>query len=97
MSAMVIFGGHVSGEVTNAQHALHINVTYDFNKYNIASIIPVLHFQRLQSDGRVPHVCVRRPTFPKNNVLVGPTYRTCTQAVYRVALSHLDCFNEVCC
>ena len=31
MSAMVIFRGHVSGEVTNAQHALHINVTYDFN------------------------------------------------------------------
>jgi len=31
MSAMVIFGGHVSGEMTNAQHALRINATYDFN------------------------------------------------------------------
>jgi len=28
---MVIFGGHVSGEGTNAQHALPINVTYDFS------------------------------------------------------------------
>jgi len=45
MFAMVIFGGHVSGEGTNAQHALPINVTYDFscirlysapkNSYNI--------------------------------------------------------------
>jgi len=31
MSAVVIFGGHVSGEGTNAQHALRINVTCDFN------------------------------------------------------------------
>jgi len=34
MSTMVIFGGHVSGEETNARHAGHalrINVTYDFN------------------------------------------------------------------
>ena len=32
MSAMVIFGGHVSGKGTKAQHALRIfNVTYDFN------------------------------------------------------------------
>ena len=27
---MVIFEGHVSGEGANAQHALPINVTYDF-------------------------------------------------------------------
>jgi len=31
MSATVIFGGHVSGEGTNAQHVLRINVAYDFN------------------------------------------------------------------
>jgi len=37
MSAMVIFGGHVSGEGTNAQQALRINVTYDFNSIRFSS------------------------------------------------------------
>jgi len=31
MYAMVIFGGYASGKGTNAQHALRIDVTYDFN------------------------------------------------------------------
>jgi len=37
MSEMVIFGGHVSGEGTNAQHVLRINVTYDFNSIRYLS------------------------------------------------------------
>jgi len=43
---MVISGGHVSGEVANAQHALRINATYDFNSvrwYRCCRVIyPVL-------------------------------------------------------
>ena len=31
MSTTVIFGGHVSGKGTNANHGLRIKVTYDFN------------------------------------------------------------------
>jgi len=32
---MVIFGRRVSGEVTNAQHALRMNVTCDFNSIRL--------------------------------------------------------------
>jgi len=35
MSVIVIFGGHVSGEGANAQYALRIHVTYDFNSMRL--------------------------------------------------------------
>jgi len=35
MYAMVILEGHVSGQVTNAQHELRVSVTYDYNSIRL--------------------------------------------------------------
>jgi len=42
MSAMVIFGGRVSGERANAQHTLRVNVTYDFSSIRLFCAVVIL-------------------------------------------------------
>ena len=84
---MVIFGGHVSRVGTNAQHALHINVAYDFNSRRLFELLCVIYSENHDTGvERKPAKLHSGPKQATNDKLQGSvaTYLRCGGVVNQI-------------